>query len=58
VPEWIRAVSWLDQTVAVVVTRRQIETAPAYDAGLLLERNQEVILFKHYGSRAYWHEPL
>jgi hypothetical protein len=58
VPEWIREVSWLDQTVVVVVTRRQIETAPAYDPELLLERKHEEILFKHYGSRAYWDEPL
>ncbi|MEO9215093.1 MAG: PRC-barrel domain-containing protein [Rhodanobacter sp.] len=58
VPEWIRAVSWLDRTVGVVVTRHQIKTAPAYDAALLLERNQEEVLFKHYGSRAYWDRPL
>ncbi|WEN16509.1 PRC-barrel domain-containing protein [Rhodanobacter sp. AS-Z3] len=53
VPEWIRAVSWLDRSVNVVVTRHQISTAPAYDAALLLERKDEEALFKHYGSPGY-----
>ena len=53
VPEWIRAGSWLDQTVNVVVTRHQIESAPAYDAALLLERRDEEALFKHYDSPGY-----
>ena len=58
VPEWIRAVSWLDETVNVVVTRQQIRTAPAYDAALLLEREDEDALFKHYGSPGYWGQPF
>jgi hypothetical protein len=57
-PEWIRAVSWLDQTVNVVVTRQQIKTAPTYDATLLLERKHEEVLFKHYDSPGYWDQPL
>ena len=58
VPEWIRAVSWLDRSVNVVVTRHQISTAPAYDAALLLERKDEEALFKHYGSTGYWGKPF
>jgi hypothetical protein len=58
VPEWIRDVSWLDQTVDVVVTRQQIRTAPAYNAALLVERMDEEALFKHYGSPGYWGQPF
>ena len=58
VPEWIRAVSWLDHTVTVVVTRDQIKSAPPYDAALPLERKHEEVLFKHYGRPGYWHHPL
>lgn len=58
VPEWIQEVSWLDQTVNVVVTRQQIKTAPAYDAALRLERMDEEALFKHYGSPGYWGQPF
>ncbi|MEP6897286.1 MAG: PRC-barrel domain-containing protein [Rhodanobacter sp.] len=57
VPEWIRKVSWLDRAVDVVVTRQQISSAPAYDAALLFERQDEEVLFKHYGSREYWDQP-
>lgn len=58
VPEWIRAVSWRDRTVNVVVTRQQIKEAPPYDAELLLERKHEEALFKHHGSLGYWDQPL
>ena len=58
VPEWIRAVSWLDRTVNVVVTRQQIKHAPAYDAALLLERLDEEALFQHYRSTGYSGQPF
>ena len=58
VPEWIRAVSWLDRTVNVVVTRQQIKRASAYDAALLLDRMDEEALFKHYVSPGYWGQPF
>ena len=54
VPEWIRALSWLDRPVNVVVTRQQIKRAPAYDAALMLERMDEAALFNHYSSTRYW----
>ena len=47
VPTWIRAVSWLDRTINVFVTRHQIKSATAYDAALLLERMNEEVLFAH-----------
>jgi hypothetical protein len=58
VPEWINEVSWLDQTVNVVVTREQIKTAPPYDPEVLLERKHEDIFHQHYGSTRYWDLPL
>jgi hypothetical protein len=58
VPEWISGVSWLDQTVNVVVTREQIKTAPFYDPEVLLERKHEDIFHQHYDSPRYWDLPL
>ena len=58
VPESIRAMRWLDQTVNGVVTRHQIESAPACDAALLLERRDEETLFMHHDSAGYWGQPL
>ena len=57
VPKWIRAVSWLDRAVNVVVTRDQVKSAPAYDAALLLERRDEEALVEHYGSPGFWGQP-
>jgi PRC-barrel domain len=43
-------ISWAEQTVAVTLTRRSIESAPAYDPSQLITPDYEVALFKHYGK--------
>jgi hypothetical protein len=55
-PAWIESVSWDDSRVYVNLTRREVETAPAYDPRVPLERPLETRLHEHYGRPAYWDE--
>ena len=45
-------ISWADRSVAVMLTRQAIESAPAYDPSKLITPSYEVQLFKHYGTQA------
>jgi len=56
-PPWIKGVHWLDQTVAVDLSRESIMNAPPYDSAADWGRDQELILFKHYGRNGYWAGP-
>jgi len=45
-------ISWIDRSVAVMLSRQAIESAPAYDPSKLITPSYEVQLFKHYGTQA------
>jgi sporulation protein YlmC with PRC-barrel domain len=45
-------ISWAERSVAVMLRREAIESAPAYDPAKLITPSYEVQLFKHYGSQA------
>ena len=45
-------ISWVDRSVAVMLSRQAIESAPAYDPSKLITPSYEVQLFKHYGTQA------
>ena len=45
-------ISWVNRSVAVMLTRQAIESAPAYDPSKLITPSYEVQLFKHYGTQA------
>ena len=45
-------ISWADRSVAVMLARQAIESAPAYDPSKLITPSYEVQLFKHYGTQA------
>jgi hypothetical protein len=45
-------ISWAGRSVAVLLTKQAIESAPAYDPSKLITPGYEVQLFKHYGSQA------
>ena len=47
-----RPYRWADRSVAVMLTRQAIESAPAYDPSKLITPSYEVQLFKHYGTQA------
>ncbi len=53
-PQWIKRVSWADQSVAVNLTREALKKAPRYDAGKPLSREAEIAVYKHYGREGYW----
>ena len=48
----IERISWTERTVTVTLTRRVIESAPAYDPSELITPDYEVQLFKHYSQAA------
>jgi len=45
-------ISWGEQSVAVILPRQAIESAPAYDPSQLITPAYEIQLFKHYGTQA------
>lgn len=47
---WLESVDWTAQRVDTVLTRAAIESAPPYDAGKVISRDDEVALYKHYGQ--------
>ncbi len=53
-PQWIKAVNWFDETVAVSMTRQAVKDAPAYDPQAALSREVEDRLYEHYGHASYW----
>jgi hypothetical protein len=53
-PEWIQQVSWADSFVAVSLDRRAIKAAPVYEEGEVVDRDDELGIYSHYGRRPYW----
>jgi hypothetical protein len=53
-PEWITAVSWADSTVSINLTQDTIKNSPRYETSALVNRQQEMELFRHYGRPNYW----
>ncbi|MBC7706365.1 MAG: PRC-barrel domain-containing protein [Rhodoferax sp.] len=53
-PQWIKHVSWTEQTVAVDLTRDALKQAPSYDPTLPVAREMEIAVFQHHGRKGYW----
>lgn len=53
-PQWIDALSWSDETVAVDLNREKVKAAPPYDPAVDLDRQRETGLYEHYGRPEYW----
>jgi hypothetical protein len=53
-PSWIHTVNWDESRVHVDLSRREVETAPAYDPRVPLARPLEARLHEHYRRPAYW----
>jgi len=53
-PQWIERASWSDSRLYMNVSRNKIEQAPEYDANMLLSREYETSLYRHYGRAPYW----
>jgi hypothetical protein len=55
-PSWITGVSWSQNQVKVDLAREQVKDGPPYHRGQPLNREQESVLFVHYGRPTYWDE--
>lgn len=53
-PQWVERVSWSESKVFVNLSRDSIKKSPEYTDELLLSRNYEVSLHKHYDRQSYW----
>ena len=53
-PQWIKDMSWSDQSVSVDLARVSIKGAPPYDSTAELNRELESGLYAHYGRLGYW----
>ncbi len=51
---WVKDINWSDKTVAVDVSREQIENSPQFDPTLGIERSFEWRLHDHYRRQGYW----
>ena len=54
-PERIQDVSWSGSCVTVSLDRQAIKNAPVYDEVAPFDRDDELVLYSHYGRKAYWH---
>jgi len=53
-PNWIERISWNDSTVFVNLHREVIKKSPEYTKELLLSRDYETRLHRHYDRQGYW----
>ena len=54
-PEWIECISWDESKVFVNLTRDAIKQAPEYYEDLVISREFEDQLFRHYNREGYWY---
>jgi uncharacterized protein YrrD len=55
-PHWIESISWEESKVFINLTKKEIEMSPEYTESVLVTRNYETGLHKHYNRPGYWHE--
>ncbi|HEY5505426.1 MAG TPA: PRC-barrel domain-containing protein, partial [Sedimentisphaerales bacterium] len=52
--QWIERVSWSESTVFVNLLRETIKQSPEYTEELLINRDYETRLHRHYNRQGYW----
>jgi hypothetical protein len=57
-PKWIERIVWNESKVVVNLSRATIKGAPEYSEGLLLNRDYEEQLHRHYDRPGYWADEL
>jgi hypothetical protein len=55
-PDWFEDVSWVYSKVTTSLTRKEVKSAPAYDAQLALNRGDEENIYRHYQRQGYWQD--
>ena len=53
-PLWANSVDWLEETISVDLTRRQVKDAPPFEPDRPVDREQERALHRHYDRSGYW----
>ena len=53
-PKWIERVSWSESKVFVNLSRDAIKNSPEFTDEVLLTREYETGLYRHYNRRGYW----
>jgi len=53
-PAWIERVSWEDSKVYLKLTREAIQSGPPYADAQPIDRDYEVLLYRHYDRPPYW----
>lgn len=53
-PAWVERVSWIAYKLHVALSREAIQSGPAYDESLPIDRDYENQLYLHYGRPPYW----
>ena len=53
-PHWIERVSWSESKVFVDLSRETVKQSPEYTEDLLLTRDYETGLHRHYNRQGYW----
>ena len=53
-PRWIDRISWSESNVFVNLSRQTIKQSPKYTKELLLTRDYEIELHRHYNRQGYW----
>lgn len=53
-PQWIKAITWPDRSVAVDLEQEVMKQGPEYDPDRLLNREYETALYQHYKKDPYW----
>jgi hypothetical protein len=53
-PQWIKNVSWSDNTVTVDLTRQEIQDAPVFSSAAKMNRKAEMNIYTHYRRTGYW----
>ncbi len=53
-PNWVDSVNWSDRSVALRMTREQIENSPEYNPNDPIYRDYEKSIFDHYKFPYYW----
>ncbi len=52
--QWVEALDWQKGLLQVDLTREQIDKSPAFDASTPIDRQDERMLYDHYGRPGYW----
>ena len=56
-PEWIREMDWESRVVRSGLITAQLESGPAFDPRVPINRDDEERLYDYYGRPKYWEQP-